>query len=116
MRLFVGGGAVMLGVLGLLLTATAGAMITVFTFTDTETTTDPEGDAIAPGLFTIVSILACVGLFVALALLVRGLLGGHDAGRSVTAWLSGVTVPWALLMAFFFGVVRYGDDFSVRSQ
>jgi hypothetical protein len=98
--LFAGVAAVVLAAFGLLLTTTSAVMIAAFIASGAGTASDPQGDALAPGLLAGVNGLACVGVLIALALLI----GGRDAGRSATVWLAGVTMPWVLLTGFFFAV------------
>lgn len=98
--LFVGLAATAVGAIGLLLTAAAAATITVLIASGAGTTTDPAGDALAPGLLAGIDAVACLGLLVSIALAV----GGRDAGRSACVWLAGVTLPWVLVTAVFFAL------------
>ncbi|TQS42061.1 hypothetical protein [Cryptosporangium phraense] len=100
-----GGAAAAVGVLGLLLGAATGAVITAvlylgeprFWVNAPATVGTAEMDALAGG-----------GLIVGLTLLGRG----HDAGRTATRWLAGAAVPWALLTTVFSGIFGFGDFFG----
>jgi hypothetical protein len=107
--LITGAAAAIVGTFGLLLTATASAIVAVSTYSGAGT--DPKGDSTGPGLFAAASVLAGIGLLVSLALLV----GGKDAGRSATAWLAGVTLPWALAMTAYFAAGVSRADLGQRS-
>ncbi|MEV4641887.1 hypothetical protein AB0J80_31530 [Actinoplanes sp. NPDC049548] len=106
----IGVAAVVTGGLGLLLTATAAALVCVITWTGH--TTDPHGRAMMPALLTVVSLLGFAALLVAVAPLARGL----DRGRSAGAWMAGVLVPWVLFTGFFFAVVSFFDEFDEAAR
>jgi hypothetical protein len=107
--LVAGAAAVLLGVFGLVLTAVSSAVVAASTYVGSAGT-DPEGDAIAPALITAASALNCVGLLLTVALLI----GGADAGRSATAWLAAVSVPWTCGFGLFFLTAPATDEVVER--
>ncbi|MFE1290620.1 hypothetical protein [Streptomyces sp. NPDC058751] len=104
--LVVGVIALVMAALGLLLTTTAGAQICALVRVGDSA--DPEGDALAPGMFAVLGLVAFVALLVALA----PVFAGFDRGRSAGAWVAGALLPWALCFVLYFAMVGFGDDFD----
>ncbi|MFI5952670.1 hypothetical protein [Cryptosporangium sp. NPDC051539] len=94
-----------LGTLGLLVTATAGAAVTVLLYTSGH---GWSVNAPVPVGLTGLTTLACGGLLTSVVLLG----GGHDAGRSATVWLAGAAVPWTLGAAVLYGFYAFDDFFA----